>query len=385
MTMPLLSLGFRPFFLAAGAWAALAMALWLGALAGLPLLPSWLDSLSWHAHEMTFGYLFAALAGFLLTATPSWTNQPPLRGARLACLAVLWVAGRGAMLAVGAVPLLVVALADLAMPLALFVITAQQVVAANNWRNLSVLGALGLLVIGDILFHLEGGVVDGAGLRLGLAGALTLISIVGGRIVPNFTRNWLKRHGRAAIPAEPDWLSVAMNGGLLVALLSWVWRPDGWFVGVALIAAGIAHAWRLARWGGLNTGGEPLVWVLHLAYLFLPVGAVALGIALLGETSPGDALHLWTVGAVGLMTLAVMTRATLAHSGGALTVGSGATALYLAVAFAAVARPLSGLAADPLPLQTLAALAWIAGFVGFVVLYGPRHLGPAIVASPTKP
>ncbi|MEY8880778.1 NnrS family protein [Donghicola sp. XS_ASV15] len=384
MSGPFLTLGFRPFFLAAGLWAVVAMALWIGTLLGWPVLPEWLDALSWHAHEMVFGYLFAALAGFLLTAAPSWTGQTPLRGRRLGGLALLWVIGRCAMLLSGVWPAGLVALLDLAMPLALAFQTGRQIVAGRNWRNLSVLGAVALLVFGDILFHVDQGDAQGQGLRLGLVGALIVTTVVGGRIVPNFTRNWLKKNHKPQILEEPAALAMAMNGGFLLVLLIWAALPDSPWVGILLIAAGLAHLWRLLRWGGQHTLSEPLIWVLHLSYLFIPLGALGVGFAILVNAPQSAALHLWTIGGLGLMTLGVMTRATLGHSGGVLSVGAGTAALYLAVALAALLRPISSFVAATSAFQVLAGIAWIIGFAGFVLLFGPRHIGARIVASQTK-
>ena len=377
MTHPVYSLGFRPFFLSAVLWAALAMALWIGALAGLPVLPGWVDPLSWHAHEMVFGYLGAALAGFLLTAAPSWTKQPPVTGTALAGLFALWIAGRVALLLGGPVPWGIVAAVDLALPVVLFLVTGRMVLAARNWRNLSVLGALALLIVGNGVFHAEavrGGGIGGLGLRLGLAAGLLMIAVVGGRIVPAFTRNWLKRDGKGPLPPDGDRVDILRNGTCLLALGLWCMAPNATVTAVALMGMSCVLIWRLSHWGGGRTLSEPLVWVLHLAYAFLPLGGVAMALSVFGILPYSAALHLWTVGAVGLMTIAVMTRATLGHSGGVLSAGPGTAVIYASITAAALLRPLADLSGGVLMLQSLAALCWIAGFAGFVLLYGGRHL-----------
>ncbi len=254
----------------------------------------------------------------------------------------------------------------------------------KNWRNLAVLGLLTIFAAANVTFHWEAAhgayAAQGFGLRLGLAAALMMIAFIGGRIVPSFTRNWLVRREAGRLPAPPmQRLDLIALIALFAALAIWVAAPQGTAAGLGLLTAGLLHLARLARWAGERTRAEPLVWVLHAGYAFLVLGALAVG----GEAlSPGflgapAAQHLWMAGAVGLMTLAVMTRATLGHTGQDLAAGRGTTALYLALVIAVVAR----LAAGALPgqadlLHSLAALAWIAAFGGFAALYGPLLLRP---------
>ncbi|HVJ24675.1 MAG TPA: NnrS family protein [Burkholderiales bacterium] len=345
------SAGFRPFFLGAAAWAAIAVPVWLAAyvhgyaLRGMP-------ALFWHGHEMVYGFGLAAVAGFLLTAIPNWTGRLPVRGLPLALLAALWLAGRIAMLVPGA------ALLDLAFAAALIVVVARELIAGRNWRNLPMLIALALLFASNLLFHL--GIY--AGLRLGIATLLMLIALVGGRIVPSFTRNWLaKQAPRTRLPA-PE--SAFDRGALLVtlaALGAWVFSLAPWL----LVAAGIALAVRLARWRGYATLREPLLFILHVGYAWL-----ALGMILLGLEVPA-ALHALTVGAVGTMTLAVMTRASLGHSGRALVADGATRAIYVLITLAALLRVLSPLAgAQTVLVTSLAGLAWSAAFATFALHYG---------------
>lgn len=376
-----LSLGFRPFFFGAGLWAAAAMLLWMAMLAGALTPPSAFDPVSWHAHEFLFGYLGAAVAGFLLTATPSWTKQPALRGAPLAALFALWALGRVAVLVSAHLPPLATAALDLAAPVALAALVARQIGASGSWKHLSVLGALLVLIVGNATFHWEAAAglypAGGHGLRIGLAGALLLVSVVGGRVAPAFTRNWLKAQGLPGAPAAPGALDLAATGLLAAALALWVWRPEAESTAVALLAAAALHAARLSRWAGGRTLVEPLVWVLHAAYAFLPLGAVAVALAILRPEwlDPATALHVWTGGAIGLTTLAIMTRATLGHSGRALEAGPGTAALYGLLIAAVAVRVGAGLwpSAD---LLTLSGLLWAAAFGGFGALYGRFQLSP---------
>lgn len=378
----LLSFGFRPFFLGAALWAALAMALWIAMLSGSLTLPTAFDPVSWHAHAFLFGYLGAVIAGFLLTAVPNWTGRLPIVGWPLAVLAALWVAGRIAVAVSASLPPLLVALVDLAFPLVLALAIGREILAGKNWRNLAVLAMLVVFALGNALFHWEALRGDypaqGDGLRLGLATALMMIALIGGRIVPSFTRNWLVKRGESRLPApamQPfDKLALAV---LLVALLLWVGWPEARITGYALLLAGALHLARLARWRGHRTMAEPLVTVLHAGYAILPLGALALGAAILapGLIGLAAAQHLWMAGAIGLMTLAVMTRATLGHSGQQLIAGPGTLTIYLLLLFAVVARLLAGLWPAEVALwHLLSGIAWIGAFGGFAVVYGPSLL-----------
>jgi uncharacterized protein involved in response to NO len=374
----LLTYGFRPFFLGGAVWAALAMALWLPALAGGLALPTAFAPVAWHAHELLFGYLAAVVAGFLLTAVPNWTGRLPIVGLPLAALACLWIVGRLAVLTSAYWPPALVAAADLAFLLVLAAAIAREIVAGRNWRNLMVLAMLAALILGNAVFHWEAArgedAARGLGLRIGLGAAIMMIAVIGGRIVPSFTRNWLVKRGGGRLPAPPmqpfDRIALV---GLLAALVAWIAAPEARPTGVALVAAGLLHAVRLARWAGDRCWPEPLLWVLHAGYALLPLGALALGLAALRPDliGPNGAQHVWMAGAIGLMTLAVMTRATLGHTGRPLAAGGGTTALYLLVILATAARLAAGLLPTLAPwLWTVAALAWIGAFAGFALLYG---------------
>ena len=379
-----LSLGFRPFFLGGAAWAVAAMALWVLQLAGGPSLPTAFDPTSWHAHAFVFGYLGAIVAGFLLTAVPNWTGRVPLSGWPLAALFGLWCGGRMTVAVSALLPPIAVALVDLAFPVALGALMLRDIVAGQNWRNLMVLALLAMLAAANALFHWEAAQGDyaaqGIGLRWGVATGVMMIAVIGGRIVPAFTRNWLKQRAAGHLPPPPmqrfDKLSLLV---LMAALAAWVGAPDHPATSIGLLGAGGLHCVRLSRWRGAQTAGDPLVWVLHLAYAMVPLGAIVIGLQGLGmiEMMPGAGLHVWMAGAIGLMTLAVMTRATLGHTGQALRAGAGTLALYLCICLSIAARVFAGFS----PAQSdlfyhLSALCWMAGFGGFVLLYGPALLMP---------
>jgi len=356
------SAGFRPFFLLAALWAAIAVPLWLAVYAHGYALRTPLPALFWHGHEMVFGYGLAAVAGFLLTAIPNWTGRLPVRGTPLFALAALWLAGRIALFT----PL---AWIELAFPAALILVVARELVAGRNWRNLPMLAALTLIFIADLLVHLQW---PGLGNRLGLAMLLALIALVGGRIIPSFTRNWLAKNRPGRQPAPTDRLDVACLAAIVAGLAAFAAAPDAAPAPFLETLAGAAAAIRLSRWRGLATVREPLLFVLHAGYAWLALGLLLVGLnGVFAWTAPSSVLHALAVGAVGTMTLAVMTRASLGHTGHALTAGGGTVAIYALVSLGAVLR----VAAQTPAMTSLAGLAWAAAFALFALLYGPLLVG----------
>ncbi len=378
--LAVLSYGFRPFFLGAAVFAAMAMAVWIGALSGAWTIPSAYGPVEWHAHEFLWGYLPAVIAGFLLTAIPNWTGRLPIVGVPLAILWGFWFAGRLAMFVSGYLPIRLAAAVDLSFLVALLLVVAREIVAGRNWKNLMVLAVVAVLAAGNLLFHLQalagGGAASGIGVRLGVAAAILLIAIVGGRIVPSFTRNWLARRGPGALPAPFGWIDQAVLAVTVLALLLWTGFPASAVSGAIALLAGVLNLLRLGRWAGWRCFAEPLVAILHLGFLFLPVGFLLTGTAVLWpEIVPRPAAqHAWMAGAIPVMTLAVMTRASLGHSGRPLAAGKGITAIYGLAIAAAVTRVISGIVpAVPWLLETAGA-AWIMAFLGFVIVYAPLLL-----------
>ncbi len=371
----LLSAGFRPFFLFSAIWACLAIPLWLALYAGAVPLPTILAPAVWHAHEMIFGFAAATVAGFLLTAIPNWTGRMPLQGAPLAVLVLLWLAGRMASLLPVEIGAVAVAVFDLAFPTAFLAVVGREIVAGRNWRNLPMLVALAGLLLGNLLVHLDAlGLADTAvlGNDLGIAVLLLLISLVGGRIIPSFTRNWMaSNRPEVPEPATFGWVDRVVLAASIAALATWLARPDTILTGILCLFAGIAHWLRLSRWRGLATLREPLLWVLHLGYGWLGLGFILLGLtSMTSWLPPFTALHALTVGAIGTMALAVMTRATLGHTGRPLAAGAGTTAIYTLVTLAAACRLLAPFAATAYVLVlSLAGVAWSAAFGLFALLY----------------
>jgi uncharacterized protein involved in response to NO len=377
----ILTQGFRPFFLAAALWAILGIALWIAMLTTGLAMPSRFDPLTWHIHEMLFGFVMAAVGGFLLTAIPNWTKRPPIAGAALALLAGLWLLGRIACLVSTFLPAGVAMLIDLAFPAALVVTAAREIAAGRNWRNLPMV--LPALVLGtaNALMHLEadGAAVPlGIGWRLGLATTLILISVISSRIVPTFTRNWLVKRGAAALPAASGWIDRASLGLLHAGLILWAALPDFAPVGALLLCAAAVNCVRLHRWRGIATRAEPLLLILHVGYGWVIAGSALLGLSLLGGPIPQTAaLHTLTVGAIGTMILAVMTRATRGHTGRPLSADPATKLIYIFIGLAAVTRVAAAFAGGwTVPLLVGSAGLWIAAFGGFLWAYGAMLLRP---------
>jgi uncharacterized protein involved in response to NO len=371
---PLLTAGFRPFFLAAAGWAVLSMAAWLPLFSGELELPSGFDPLSWHIHEMLFGFVMAAVGGFLLAAIPNWTGRASVAGVPLAVLAGLWLLGRVVCAFSALIPGWLVVPADLAFAVALEGVAARELSAAGNRRNYPLLVPVIVLAIANLLMHLR---VE-AGWRLGVAAVIVLISVIGGRIVPVFTSNWLNARGMAPVQRQIPWLTHAARGALVAAMLGWVFLPDWHPLGLLLLAAAGLNLVRLARWRGVATLAEPLLLVLHVGYLWLVAGVALLGASLLTDVvPPAAAVHALTAGAMGTMILAVMTRATLGHTGRVLRADKVTMVIYALASTSAVLRIAAAWASDgQTDLYEVAALAWVGAFGLFVVEYGPMLLAP---------
>lgn len=380
--LPLLRYGFRPFFLSAGVWAVVAVAIRLadvsGAIAGGFAFE---DATRWHAHEMLFGYASAVVAGFALTAVPNWTGRLPISGLPLLALVSLWLAGRAALAA--PLSLSVAATIDAAFLPVLAAVLAREVIAGRNYRNIPVCGIILALGAANVLFHLEAlGVIaaDGYGVRMGIGMLSLLIGLIGGRIVPSFTNNWLGRQKLERSATVTPWLERVVHAASALAVVCWLIVPDAVLSGVALVAASSAHALRLSRWSAWRAWREPLVLVLHVGYAWIAIGFLLLALTNLFDPSMASAgLHALGTGAIGTMTLAVMTRATLGHTGRELHASTGTVLLYAAVTASAILRVGAGLIASAyIPLLILAGVLWLVAFALFVGVYGPMQLRPRV-------
>jgi uncharacterized protein involved in response to NO len=376
-----LTQGFRPFFLAAGLWAVVALGLWIAIFVTGAGLPSRFDPLSWHIHEMLFGFVMAAIAGFLLTAVPNWTRRLPVSGGRLALLAGLWLVGRLVCLMSILVPTWLAVAADLTFPVMLVGTVAREIVAGRNWRNLPMVLPVIVLGIANLLMHFEADGVDvptGLGWRLGLAAVIVLISVVAGRIIPSFTRNWLAKRGAIDVPGSHGAIDRIALAGLHAGLLGWAVVPTSRPLGLALLLGAVLNLWRMLRWRGAATAEEPLLLVLHVGYAWLILGAALLGLSILDVAVPQSAaVHALTVGAIGTMILAVMTRTTRGHTGRALSADRITSLIYFLVTVAAIGRVAAAFGVVwTMPLLIISGCLWITAFGLFVLRYGPFLLWP---------
>jgi uncharacterized protein involved in response to NO len=373
---PLLTLAFRPFFLAAALWTVIALLIWIVLLPAGTTLPSRFDPLGWHIHEMLFGFVPAAIAGFLLTAIPTWTGRRPVQGGFLAALVGIWILGRLAVLVSGWLPLWLSIIVDVSFLLLLSATAANEIIASRNWRNLAMPVPIVVLAAANLLMHLEiagEAVPPGLGWRLGIATIMILISVVGARIVPAFTRNWLVKRRAGPLPVAHSLLDRISFGLLHAGLIGWAFAPHFPPFGMLLILAAIANCLRLLRWQGLRTFAEPLLAILHVGYLWLIGGSGLLGANMLTDIIPlSAAIHAMTAGAIGTMILAVMTRVSLGHTGRPLHADRATSLMYVAITGGAIARISAAFApALCMPLLELSAALWIAAFGMFLVLYGP--------------
>lgn len=380
---------FRIFFLAAAAYAILALVGWLGVLlAGWPLAGAY-PPMQWHSHEMLFGMVAAAIAGFLLTAMCNWTGTRPLSGRGLQALFGLWLAGRVAMWLCALLPGGLVAIIDLAFLAAVGVYAGRIIIGSGNWRNLPLVAVVAMLWLSNLLFHAGWLWADLELLRraeLGAVGLITLLMvIVGGRITPAFTRNWMNQRGldATAVRSWPAVEATAATATALLAVLLLAGSPAG-LTAAAAAVAGVANAVRVLGWRGWRTHADPLVWILHAGYAWIPIGLIVLALHAGLAAAPATAwLHALSAGAMGTLIVGVMTRVALGHTGRPLVLPAGAVLAYLLVIAAAVTRLAAAL--NWLPWRAgilVSAVAWAGAFAVFLWIYAPILVRPRADGRP---
>lgn len=372
---PFLQNAFRPFFLGGAFWAAALVPLWVWEYAGGGFGPQASLGMVGHAHEMLYGYLAAIICGFSLTAIPNWTGRAPVAGNGLAALFALWVAGRIAVLAFDGVMATSV---DIAFLFVLAAVAFREVMAGKNWRNLPVVGLLALFALSHLLFHFPA--YYAAAIRGTFAVAALLIAVIGGRIVPSFTRNWLASINSTHTASIPGPMKAYDKGAiavLAVALLGWIASPASMITGGLLVLAGLSQIVRLARWKGFATLAEPLVWSLHAGYVWLGIAAGLIGAGILwpGNIPASAGVHAMAAGLIGTMTLAVMTRASLGHSGRSRSANRVTTLIYVLAHLGAILRVCAALRGNDLTLLAAGATLWSGAFLLFFIGYAPMLFG----------
>jgi uncharacterized protein involved in response to NO len=373
-------LGFRPFYLLASAFAALSLALWVAQYTGrLPV--AYVRSPAWHGHEMLYGYTMAVVAGFLLTAVRNWTGRPTPAGAPLIALAALWVAGRGLVLTPFATAS---ALVNAAFPVAVAVAIGIPIVRSRNRRNYFFVALLLALGAAVLAFHLAppGALPwpEQAGLQIGLDVVLFIIAVMGGRVIPMFTNNGVPRAQATRRPA----IEKLALGGVLVLLGADVVQAPPAAVAALALATAAAHGARLCLWQPWRTFGTPIVWSLHLAYAWIVVHLALRGLAAMGAVGESLAVHALTVGGIGGMTIAMMTRTARGHTGRPLVADRFEVTCYALVALAAVIRVLGGMLLPGAYAATVIAsgLCWSAAFALYAVRYWPVLTRPRLDGKP---
>ena len=381
-THPFLRGGFRPFFFGAATWAIVAIALWLCELAGEFTLPSDFASVAWHRHEMLFGFVGAAVSGFLLTAIPNWTGRLPIAGKPLLSLFGMWAAARLAVLFSSRIGLWPAAILDVGLYVVLALLAAREVIASKN-RNVPIVGLVFLFGVADAADYLgQVGTLDAdLGWRGAIALVIVMISVVGGRIIPSFTRNWMVKRGvKSGLPTQPQSLDLLVIASTALALLFWLAFPDRKLTGAILLLAAAAQALRLSRWGGHRTLADPLVTILHAGYAWIPVGLALLGLSVAGYDVPrSGGVHALTAGAMTTMILAVMTRASLGHTGRDLKASPMTVAAYVCVTIGALLRVAASLGVGPYALMLdFAGAFWGVALLLFVIVYRPVLWSPRL-------
>ena len=390
----LFSYGFRPFFLGAAVYAVVLMVLWLAFIvatqaggdgAWLPIAGS---PYAWHAHEFAMGFIAAAIAGFLLTAVPNWTGALPLKGTALAGLFALWLAGRFVMVFSGLLPPVLVATADIAFVPVLAAFATRQLLVKPAPHNFVLIAILLIITCANALYHLGSyGVLSVeplAAVRSIVLAVTVIIAVIGGRIIPAFTHNWLNvRRHKGPMPYRDPKLDAASVLSIAIFTAAEIWHPGSLASGVLAAIAACINGLRLFGWRGWQTRSEPIVWILHLGYAWLVAGLAISALAAMTGTIPTSlAYHALGAGAAATMILAVMSRAALGHTGRKLIAPPLVVWCYRLITLAALLRVFGAmLATSPAAsglVLSVAAIAWIAAFSLFTFVYAPILAGPRV-------
>lgn len=308
----LFSYGFRLFFFFSLLYGAMIIPVWIAFLQGIWVYQGGFGLVDWHIHEMLYGYIGAVICGFLFTAIPNWTGRDPVRGMPLALLGIIWIAGRLAMSGLISLSPVTVMVIDCLFLAVVCIMVISEIIAGKNWRNLMIVIPVLVFGLANLWFHLEILLQGQAyyGRRLGFSVVIFLIVVIGGRIIPVFTRNWLTKQKHEKRPVEFNRFDKVCLLATLITLACWVAVADAVTSRAFFGIVAVLHVIRVSRWAGIYTLKSPLVWILHLSYGFIPLG---FGVMALGAQTAG--LHVLGIGAMGGMTVAVMMRASMGHTG----------------------------------------------------------------------
>lgn len=377
----LFALGFRPFFLGAGVFAVLLIALWLGVYTGAISLGLPIPPAQWHAHEMLFGFAGAVIAGFLLTAVQNWTGMKTPSGKPLAALFTLWLAGRLLPFVPG-VPLTLYVLVDATLFPAVMIAIARPILRAKQVRNAAFPVMLGMLTFANLLVHAEWlgfAKTASTGLTLAVYMIVLMMVVMGGRVIPSFTDGKLRTSARRWKPVE--WLAPASTLAVLAAVLT---MPVSPVTALLAAAAFIIHAVRLAGWYTQKYWGVPLLWVLHLGYGWIVIGFLLTALAALKIVAPSLALHAFTAGAIGTLTLGMMARVSLGHTGRMLEPAKLVEFSFALITLAAAIRVLVPLLLPGAYAITISisGLIWMVAFTIFALIHTPILVQPRVDGKP---
>ncbi len=392
-THPFWSGAFRPLFLCAGILAIVAVVWWVAGYVHGIATPSLGTPAFWHAHEMIFGFGGAAIGGFLLTAIANWTGRPQISGPMLMALTFTWLLGRIAIGFGETLPAILVIIGALGYFVFLIALGLRELIAARNFKNMRVLAVIAVLALFDGLFTgacLDVVALDAALLyQTAILTIILLISLIGGRVIPAFTRNWMQREQiNAPMPAQFGRFDMVCLASVVVCILMGIIQSDGASFGYALLIAALLHTIRLVRWRGIHSWREPIVAMLHLGYFWVPVGLGLLGASMIwpDTITNRDALHGLTGGAMACMIIAVAGRAALGHTGRELRASWLLNAAFGLIWFSTVFRIVAGQSnAHYVTLLAIATLMWIGGWLAFLIGYGPVLLGPSRKKTPSIP
>jgi uncharacterized protein involved in response to NO len=381
----LLAKGFRPFFLLAASFAFLAVPVWTLMFAGKLGGTAYLGPMYWHAHEMVFGFTIAVIAGFLLTAVGNWTGRETASGLSLALLALLWVLGRIAVLFGDALNVPIAAIVDLAFLPALAIFCARALIGAKNARNYPFVAVLGALSLSNLGVHLGALGVYPEWLQLGNLVAVDLIVLlivlIGGRVIPIFTRNATSATSIRSLPWLDRLAAISMAALTVADALAASSKITG---GLAALGA-LAVLGRTRFWGAPMTFRQPLLWVLHVGHAFVALGLLLRAAAAMTPyVPPSAAIHALTAGAIGTMTIGMMTRVALGHTGRMLAVSRTiATAFVLVIAGTGLRIVAAWIPASLYTsLLSAAGLSWAAGFAIYTAVYAPMLFAPRVDGKP---